>query len=94
LSERCAIVNSGRVSRHSLRAARLFGVVLDVTDDPKVQPTVDRVEREFGPIAVLVNNAGYGHEGTFAESTLEDLRRQFNVNVFGAVAVTKPCCPI
>jgi NAD(P)-dependent dehydrogenase (short-subunit alcohol dehydrogenase family) len=42
----------------------------------------------------LVNNAGYGHEGTFEESTLEDLRRQFNVNVFGAVAVTKPCCPI
>jgi NAD(P)-dependent dehydrogenase (short-subunit alcohol dehydrogenase family) len=83
-----------RESFAALAPGRSFGVVLNVTDDPKVQPTVDRVEREFGPIAVLVNNAGYGHEGTFAESTLEDLRRQFNVNVFGAVAVTKPCCPI
>jgi len=72
---------------------RSFGVILDVTDEAKIQPTVDRVEREVGPIDVLVNNAGYGHEGTFEESTLDDLRRQFDVNVFGAVAVTKAVLP-
>jgi NAD(P)-dependent dehydrogenase (short-subunit alcohol dehydrogenase family) len=74
-------------------SGRSFGVILDVTDGAKVQPTVDRIEREVGPIDVLVNNAGYGHEGTFEESTLEDLRRQFEVNVFGAVAVTKAVLP-
>jgi NAD(P)-dependent dehydrogenase (short-subunit alcohol dehydrogenase family) len=73
--------------------SRSFGVILDVTDDNKVQPTIDGVEREVGPIDILVNNAGYGHEGTFEESKLEDLRRQFAVNVFGAVAVTKAMLP-
>jgi NAD(P)-dependent dehydrogenase (short-subunit alcohol dehydrogenase family) len=68
-------------------------VVLDVTDDARIQPIVDRIEREVGPIDILVNNAGYGHEGTLEESTLDDLRRQFDVNVFGAVAVTKAVLP-
>ncbi|MBR1139188.1 MAG: oxidoreductase [Pseudomonas sp. PGPPP3] len=72
---------------------RTHGVILDVTDNAKIHPTVDRVEREIGPIDVLVNNAGYGHEGTFEESSLEDLRRQFDVNVFGAVAVTQAVLP-
>jgi short-subunit dehydrogenase len=34
-----------------------------------------------------VNNAGYGHEGVIEESPLSELRRQFDVNVFGAVAM-------
>jgi NAD(P)-dependent dehydrogenase (short-subunit alcohol dehydrogenase family) len=74
-------------------SSRSFGVVLDVTDSAEIQPAVDRIEREVGPINILVNNAGYGHEGTFEESTLDDLRRQFDVNVFGAVAVTKAVLP-
>jgi NAD(P)-dependent dehydrogenase (short-subunit alcohol dehydrogenase family) len=77
----------------ALAPGRAHGVILDVTDDANIQPTVDRVEREIGPIDVLVNNAGYGHEGTFEESTLEELRRQFDVNVFGVVAVTQAVLP-
>ena len=77
----------------AIAPGRSFGVILDVTDDAKIQPTVDLVEREVGPIDVLVNNAGYGHEGTFEESTMDDLRHQFEVNVFGAVAVTKAVLP-
>ncbi|HEY0199883.1 MAG TPA: oxidoreductase [Rhodanobacter sp.] len=77
----------------ALTPGRSFGVVLDVTDEAKIEPTVDRIEREVGPIDVLVNNAGYGHEGTLEESTLGDLRRQFEVNVFGAVAMAKAVLP-
>jgi NAD(P)-dependent dehydrogenase (short-subunit alcohol dehydrogenase family) len=77
----------------ALVPSRSLGVILDVTDDKKVQSTIERVEREVGPIDILVNNAGYGHEGTFEESALDDLRRQFDVNVFGAVAVTKAVLP-
>lgn len=42
---------------------------------------------------MLVNNAGYGHEGILKKSPLEELRRQFDVNVFGAVAMRKAVLP-
>jgi len=40
-----------------------------------------------------VNNAGYGHEGVMEESSLDEMRRQFDVNVFGAVAMIKALLP-
>lgn len=68
---------------------RAHAVVLDITDFDAVEPTVARIVDQVGPIDVLVNNAGYGHEGTIEESPLEDMRRQFDVNVFGGVAMIK-----
>ncbi|HZY74076.1 MAG TPA: oxidoreductase [Edaphobacter sp.] len=41
----------------------------------------------------LINNAGYGHEGTLEESSMDALRKQFEVNVFGAVAMIKAVLP-
>ncbi|MFD1951513.1 oxidoreductase [Sphingomonas arantia] len=69
------------------------GVLLDVTDFASVVPVVADAELRFGPIDILVNNAGYGHEGLIEESSLEDVRRQFDVNVFGAIAVAKAILP-
>jgi NAD(P)-dependent dehydrogenase (short-subunit alcohol dehydrogenase family) len=68
-------------------------VTLDVTDFERIDAVVAQVEAEFGPVDVLVNNAGYGHEGILEESPLDEMRRQFDVNVFGAVAVTKAFLP-
>jgi NAD(P)-dependent dehydrogenase (short-subunit alcohol dehydrogenase family) len=67
--------------------------VLDVTDDDAVFSAVDEIERTLGPIGVLVANAGYGLEGTIEETTMADARRQFDVNVFGAVASIKAVLP-
>src|SRR5690606_8876869 len=67
--------------------------LLDVTDTAAIDPMVAEVERSLGPVEVLVNNAGYGHEGILEESPLEELRRQFEVNVFGAVAMIKAVLP-
>jgi NAD(P)-dependent dehydrogenase (short-subunit alcohol dehydrogenase family) len=66
---------------------------LDVTDTGTIAAVVAEVESSIGPIDVLVNNAGYGVEGTFEEIPLELFRRQFEVNVFGLVAVTKAVLP-
>ncbi len=77
----------------ALAAPNAFGRLLDVTDEEAVARVIDEVESTVGPIEVLVNNAGYGHEGAMEESTLEDMRRQFDVNVFGLVAVTKAVLP-
>ena len=72
---------------------RAFARMLDITDYNAIAPTVANIQAEIGPIDVLINNAGYGHEGLFEESALDELRRQFDVNVFGTVAVTKAVLP-
>ena len=69
------------------------GVILDVTDTARIGPVVAEVESRIGAIDVLVNNAGYGHEGALEESSIEELRRQFEVNVFGAVAMIQAVLP-
>ncbi|WP_374980653.1 oxidoreductase [Pseudomonas solani] len=77
----------------ALSPERAHGVMLDVTDFEAIDAVVAAVEERHGPVDVLVNNAGYGHEGVFEESPLEEMRRQFDVNVFGAVAITKAFVP-
>lgn len=51
------------------------------------------LEAEVGDIDVLINNAGYGHEGVLEESPLDAMIRQFDVNVFGVVALIKAVLP-
>jgi len=70
-----------------------YGVLLDVTDFERIDSVVATVEATHDPVDVLVNNAGYGHEGIMEESPLEAMRRQFDVNVFGAVAMMKAFLP-
>jgi NAD(P)-dependent dehydrogenase (short-subunit alcohol dehydrogenase family) len=72
---------------------RAHALELDVTDFDAVPSAVARAEQFAGPIDVLVNNAGYGHEGVLEESSMDDLRRQFDANVFGAVAMIKAVLP-
>jgi len=76
-----------------LQPDRAHGVFLDVTDFARIDAAVAGVTERTGPVDVLVNNAGYGHEGTLEESSLEELLHQFNVNVFGAVAMIKAVLP-
>jgi NAD(P)-dependent dehydrogenase (short-subunit alcohol dehydrogenase family) len=77
----------------AIKPGAAFAQVLDVTDEAAILTTVARIEAEIGPIHALINNAGYGHEGTLEESSIEELRQQFEVNVFGAVAMIKAVLP-
>ncbi|HDJ1439167.1 TPA: oxidoreductase [Serratia rubidaea] len=77
----------------ALSPGRSFGRTLDVTDFSAIPPLVAAVEREVGAVDVLVNNAGYGHEGIMEESSIDEMVQQFNVNVFGAVALMKAFLP-
>lgn len=67
--------------------------VLDVTHVDAIDGVVADIEETIGPVDVLVNNAGYGHEGIFEESPLAEMQRQFAVNVVGAVAMMKAVLP-
>lgn len=77
----------------ALAPDHVHGVILDVTEFDRIDSVVAAIQASHGPVDVLVNNAGYGHEGIFEESPLQEMRRQFDVNVFGAVAVTKAFVP-
>lgn len=72
---------------------RAHALLLDVTDYAAIPAALAEAERLGGPIEVLVNNAGYGHEGALEESSMDDLIRQFAANVFGAVAMMKAVLP-
>lgn len=77
----------------ALAPGRAFARILDLADFEAIGPMVDELEATIGPICVLVNNAGYGHEGVMEESPLADMQRQFDVNVFGAVAMMRAVLP-
>ena len=72
---------------------RAHPLVLDVTDYAAIPDAVAGVEAKAGAVDVLVNNAGYGHEGVLEESSVDDLQRQFAANVFGPVAMIKAVLP-
>ncbi|ALG10047.1 oxidoreductase [Kibdelosporangium phytohabitans] len=69
------------------------GRILDVTDENAVSTVITETENGIGPLDVVVANAGYGVEGTFEETPLTEVRRQFEVNVFGAVATLRAALP-
>jgi NAD(P)-dependent dehydrogenase (short-subunit alcohol dehydrogenase family) len=70
-------------------------VILDVTDEATIAATRERIEEvTAGRLAGLVNNAGIGVGGPIEAVALDDLRRQFEINVTGQVAVTQAMLPM
>jgi NADP-dependent 3-hydroxy acid dehydrogenase YdfG len=67
---------------------------LDVTNAEDIKTSVAKAVEEFGKIDVLVNNAGYGLGGGIEEPSEEQIRRQFETNVFGVIAVMREVLPI
>lgn len=89
----------GRQGRAAItQAAQAAGaeislVELDVTDAAGAQEAVADVERNSGGIYALVNNAGIQIRGCFEDLTDEEIRRVFEVNVFGAMGMTRAVLP-
>jgi NAD(P)-dependent dehydrogenase (short-subunit alcohol dehydrogenase family) len=66
---------------------------LDVTEKLTIQNAVKEGIEKFGKIDVLVNNAGYGTLGALEAATEEQVKQQFDVNLFGLIEVTKAVLP-
>ena len=77
-------------------SARLQPIVLDVTDAASIEQARRTVAGLVGPrgVAGLVNNAGIAVAGPLETVPIADLRRQFEVNVIGQVAVTQAFLPL
>lgn len=66
---------------------------MDVTDEQSMKDGVAKIIAETGRIDVLVNNAGYGSYGAIEDVPIDEGRRQFEVNVFGAMALVQLVVP-
>lgn len=69
-------------------------VKLDVTNTEDAKNSVREAVAEFGRIDVLVNNAGYALVGAIEETSDEQVRQQFDTNVFGVLNVTREVLPV
>jgi len=76
-----------------LRAIGCHTLALDVTDESSMSAAVERVSSEQGAVGVLINNAGYSQSGAVETVSPEDVRRQFETNVFGLLRMSQLVLP-
>jgi len=71
----------------------LLALKLDVTSEADAQTAARQAVARFGRIDVLVNNAGYGLLGGVEEASADEVKKQFDTNVFGLLHVTRAVLP-
>jgi NAD(P)-dependent dehydrogenase (short-subunit alcohol dehydrogenase family) len=71
-----------------------IAVKLDVTNQEDVKNSVNQTLEKFGRVDVIVNNAGYGLVGAIEEPSDEQIRQQFETNLFGVLNVLRGTLPI
>ena len=75
------------------QAEGLTSVVADVADDAAVRAAVDEAAARLGGLDIVVNNAGIGAVGTVEDGSDDEWRRVYDVNVLGAVRVSRAAIP-
>lgn len=76
------------------REEHALALELDVTNQAQVDAAAAAAMKRFGQVDVLVNNAGIGYFGAVEESEEREVRRMFEINVFGLAAMTRAVLPI
>lgn len=76
-----------------LEAEGIHVLPLDLTEDASIRTCVETIRAREGRIDILVNNAGYGSYGAVEDVTIEEARRQFEVNIFGLARLTQLVLP-
>jgi len=66
---------------------------MDITKEEDIQSVVQTIQGKHGGVDVLVNNAGYAIYGAVEDTSIDDARRQFEVNIFGLARLTQLLLP-
>ncbi len=66
---------------------------MDITDDAEIVAAVETIAKQHGGVDVLINNAGFGSYGSVEDTSIEDARYQFEVNLFGLARLTQLVLP-
>jgi short-subunit dehydrogenase len=69
-------------------------IEMDVDNDNSVKTTIEKIISERNRIDILVNNAGYGLFGALEDLPMEEIKRQYETNVFGVIRVSQNVLPI
>jgi len=81
-------------SLDAIKSDCLIPVKLDINQSKDVSAVLDFMEGRETRIDILINNAGYGAMGPLIEMPAQELRAQFETNVFSPLAVTQACLPL
>lgn len=76
-----------------LKAFGIKPLEMDVTSEESINKAIESIVDAEGRIDVLVNNAGYGSYGAIEDVSIEEARKQFDVNLFGLAMLTKKVLP-
>lgn len=76
-----------------LKQAGAIPLRMDVTKEDELQAAVNRIEADHGGVDVLINNAGFGMYGAMEDTSIDDARYQFEVNLFGLARLTQLVLP-
>jgi len=68
-------------------------IEMNVDNDNSVKDTIEKITSEYGRIDILVNNAGYGLFGALEDLEMNEIKKQFETNVFGIMRVIKNVLP-
>lgn len=93
-SLRAELETAGQSPSSPAPASKLLAVQVDVTDNNDRDRLIGQTMEAFGSIDGLVNNAGYGQRGPVEMVPMEDIRRNFETNVFSLIALTQLVLPI
>jgi len=76
-----------------LKGLGAIPVQMDITKEEDIQAVINQIETEAGGVDILINNAGFGMYGAMEDTSIDDARYQFEVNLFGLARLTQLVLP-